>query len=104
MENNRNRVGSYFVDQTYVDDNHQLWVFQLLFSEDIGIQTPVKGSGIPSTCGASVRLVKDVTAPSGINDAVAPARGTTTRKVLNNGKLYIMKDGKVFNAQGAQLR
>ena len=49
-------------------------------------------------------LVKDVTAPSGINDAVAPAQGTTTRKVLNNGKLYIMKDGKVFNAQGAQLR
>lgn len=104
LENNRNRVGSYFVDQTYVDDDQQLWVFQLLFSEDIGIQTPVKGSGMPSLCGASVRLVKDVTAPSGINDAVAPAQGTTTRKVLNNGKLYIMKDGKVFNAQGAQLR
>ena len=53
--------------------------------------------------GMMVRLVKDVDSEQGIEDVVATEKDKT-RKVLIDGVLYIIRDGKVFNATGAQVR
>ena len=58
----------------------------------------------PRSQGMNVRLVKDAGAPVGIKDVAAPAKDNTIRKVLINGKFYIMQGDNLFNAQGAQLR
>jgi hypothetical protein len=57
----------------------------------------------PRCKGFSVRLVKDADDPQGIEDIVATEKDKT-RKVLIDGVLYIIRDGKVFNATGAQVR
>ena len=58
----------------------------------------------PRSQGMNVRLVKDAGAPVGIKDVAAPAKDNTIRKVLINGKFYIMQGDNIFNAQGAKLR
>lgn len=54
--------------------------------------------------GFAIRLVKDAGAPVGIKDVAAPAKDNTIRKVLINGKFYIMQGDNLFNAQGARIR
>ena len=61
----------------------------------------------PRSQGMNVRLVKDVEAPTGmpsINNSQLIIHNYAPRKVLINGKFYIMQDGKLFNAQGARIR
>ncbi len=54
--------------------------------------------------GLSVRLVKDAEVdPQGIEDIVADEKDKT-RKVLINGQLFIEKNGKTYNAQGAEVK
>jgi hypothetical protein len=55
--------------------------------------------------GFAIRLVKDAgDAPTGVRNVEAPAKDNTIRKVLINGKFYIMQGDNLFNAQGARLR
>ncbi len=57
----------------------------------------------PRAYGMGVRLVKDVENPQGIEDIKVKETGKA-EKVLYNGQLYIIRDGKVFNATGVQIR
>lgn len=57
----------------------------------------------PRAYGMGVRLVKDVENPQGIEDIKVKETGKAV-KVLYNGQLYIIRDGKVFNATGVQIR
>ena len=59
----------------------------------------------PRARGFSVRLVKDAEIdPEGIKDIVVTEKNNETRKVLIDGVLYIIRDGKMFNATGVQVR
>lgn len=54
--------------------------------------------------GMSVRLVKDAEgSEEGIEDVVATEKDKT-RKILMDGTLYIIRDGKIYNIIGAKLR
>ncbi len=104
MENNRNRVGSYWVNKTYVDEKEGLKVYQVIFSDDTGIQTPAKSNAIPSLFGASIRLVKDVT-PTGINSVKAgDANRTKTVKRLENGRIVIDSNGNTYIIAGQKIK
>lgn len=59
---------------------------------------------MPRCCGMYVRLVKDAESGQGIEDIVATKKDNSIRKVLINGVLYIIRDGKIFNATGVQVR
>ena len=59
----------------------------------------------PRSRGFSVRLVKDAEeGPQGIEDIVADKKDNRARKVLIDGVLYILRDGRIYNATGAQVR
>ena len=60
----------------------------------------------PRSYGMSVRLVKDAGEPQGIKDIEASgnANNSITRKVLIDGVIYIVRDGKMYNATGVQVR
>ena len=60
----------------------------------------------PRARGFSVRLVKDVEDAQGIKDidSVTGNPSPVTLKVLRNGQLFIIRDGKTYNAQGALVR
>jgi hypothetical protein len=73
---------------------------QMLYIDKVGPSFDAR----PRHQGMSVRLVKDAGAPVGIKDVAAPAKDNTIRKVLINGKFYIMQGDNLFNAQGARLR
>lgn len=104
MENNRNTVGSYWVNKTYVDEKEGLKVYQVIFSDDTGIQTPAKSNAIPSLFGASIRLVKDVT-PTGINSVkTGDANRTKTVKRLENGRIVIDSNGNTYNIAGQKIK
>ena len=103
MENNRNTVGSYWVNKTFVDDDENLCVYQLLFSDDAGIQTPTKGSAVSARCGASVRLVIE-TVPTGINNIIADdANSPKTVKRLENSRIVIENNGVTYNVAGQKI-
>lgn len=103
MENNRSTVGSYWVNQTFITDKEELYVFQLTFSDDVGIQTPAQRNAMPSLCGAAVRLVKDVT-PTGITNVTADsAHSAKTIKRLKNGRIVIESNGATYNVAGQKL-
>lgn len=103
MENNRNTIGSYWVNKTFVDQDKQLRVFQLCFSDDVGIQTPSSTNAMLSLDGGSIRLVKDVT-PSGINNAtVDKANRNKTVKRLVNGRIVIESNGVTYNIAGQKI-
>ena len=54
--------------------------------------------------GMAVRLVKDAEVdPQGIEDIVATEKDKT-RKVLIDGVLYIIRDGRIYNVQGAEVK
>ena len=57
----------------------------------------------PRSNGMLVRLVKDAESGQGIED-IKVTDDNKTRKILMDGTLYIIRDGKVFNATGAQVR
>lgn len=57
----------------------------------------------PRSKGFSVRLVKDAEGSQGIEDIKVKETGKAV-KVLRDGQLYIIRDGKVFNATGVQVR
>jgi hypothetical protein len=40
--------------------------------------------------------------PTAIDQVATPSNGS--EKILRNGQLLILRDGKIFNAQGAQVR
>ena len=59
----------------------------------------------PRSYGMSVRLVKDAEGgEEGIEDIVTTKKDNSIRKVLIDGVLYILRDGKVYNATGAEVR
>ncbi len=58
---------------------------------------------MPRCCGMYVRLVKDVDSEQGIEDVVVTEKDKT-RKILMDGTLYIIRDGRIYNATGAQVR
>ncbi len=53
--------------------------------------------------GLGVRLVKDAEGTQDIED-VAATEKDKTRKVLINGQLFIIRDGKMFTATGVQVK
>ena len=53
--------------------------------------------------GLSVRLVKDVENEQGIEDIIVTEKDKT-RKILMDGTLYIIRDGRIYNATGVQVR
>ena len=60
---------------------------------------------MPRYCGMSVRLVKDVEVdPQGIEDIIATKKDNRTRKVLIDGVLYILRDERIYNATGAEVK
>ena len=58
----------------------------------------------PRSYGLSVRLVKDAESGQGIEDIIADKKDNRARKVLINGVLYILRDGKLYNITGAEVR
>jgi hypothetical protein len=50
--------------------------------------------------------VKDAGEPQGIKDVEASgnANNSITRKVLMDGVIYIVRDGKTYNALGTEVR
>ena len=60
----------------------------------------------PRSYGMSVRLVKDAEgSEEGIEDVVvSDKQNNEARKVLINGQLFIEKNGKIYNAQGAEVK
>ena len=50
----------------------------------------------------SVRLVQDYEVPTSISDV--QSGNVQCTKVIRNGQLYIIRDGKTYNAQGAEVR
>ncbi len=77
---------------------------QMLYIDKVGPSFDAR----PRHQGMSVRLVKDVKdTPTGvpsINNSECIIHNYTPRKVLINGKFYIMQGDNLFNAQGARLR
>ncbi len=57
----------------------------------------------PRADGFSVRLVKDAESGQGIED-LKMTDDNKTRKILMDGTLYIIRDGKIYNAQGAEVK
>ena len=57
----------------------------------------------PRSYGMSVRLVKDVDSEQGIEDVVVTEKDKT-RKILMDGVIYIIRDGKIFTTTGVQVR
>ena len=53
--------------------------------------------------GMMVRLVKDVDSEQGIED-IKVTDDNKTRKILMDGTLYIIRDGKIYNAQGVEVK
>ena len=60
----------------------------------------------PRSYGMSVRLVKDAEGgEEGIEDVVvSDKQNNEARKVLINGQLYIIRDGRIYNATGVQVK
>ena len=54
--------------------------------------------------GMMVRLVKDVDSEQGIEDVLFDDKQNRTRKILMDGQLYIIRDGKIFTTTGVQVR
>ena len=54
--------------------------------------------------GMMVRLVKDVDSEQGIEDVLFDDKQNRTRKILMDGQLYIIRDGKIYNAQGVEVK
>ena len=56
--------------------------------------------------GYSVRPVREPQASEAIENTPSPLRGETERgsKLLRNGQLLIERNGKTYNAQGAQVQ
>ena len=57
----------------------------------------------PRSKGFSVRLVKDVEGEQGIED-IKVTNDNQTRKIMMNGMLYIIRNGKVYSVTGAEVR
>ena len=57
----------------------------------------------PRSYGLAVRLVKDVDSEQGIEDVVVTEKDKT-RKILMDGMIYIIRDGKIFTTTGVQVR
>jgi len=57
----------------------------------------------PRSNGMLVRLVKDVDSEQGIEDVVVTEKDKT-RKILMDGVIYIIRDGKIFTPTGVQVR
>ena len=61
--------------------------------------------GIGSTdymMGTSVRLVRDCSGTTGIEETITPA--PSNRKFIKDGQLLILRDGKTFNALGIEVK
>jgi hypothetical protein len=39
-----------------------------------------------------------------VGDATAPQKGSVATKVLYNGKIYILRDGKMYDIMGKSVR
>ena len=58
----------------------------------------------PRYLGMAVRLVKDVDSEQGIEDVLFDDKQNRTRKILMDGVIYIIRDGKIFTTTGVQVR
>jgi hypothetical protein len=56
------------------------------------------------SAGAFIKAIKitPANAPTAIEEIIPATDGT--QKIMYNGQLFIIRDGKVFNATGAQVR
>lgn len=56
------------------------------------------------SAGAFIKAIKitPANAPTGIEEIIPTVEGT--QKIMLNGQIFIIRDGKVFNATGAQVR
>ena len=63
-----------------------------------------RADGIDTDAGAYIKTVEIVpdNAPTAIENVVKEVEGS--QKVMQNGILYIIRDGKVYNAQGTQVK
>ncbi len=60
---------------------------------------------MPRCCGMYVRLVKDAgTQPSAIDQVESQKSKVESRKVMMNGVLYIIRDGKTYNVTGQVVK
>lgn len=52
--------------------------------------------------GTSVRLVRDCSGTTGVDETITP--DPSNRKFLRDGQLLIIRDGKIYNAQGVEVK
>ena len=57
----------------------------------------------PRAYGFNVRLVKDAESEQGIED-IKVTNDNQTRKIMMNGQLYIIRNGKVYSVTGAEVK
>ena len=63
-----------------------------------------ESQSMPRSYGLSVRLVKDVDSEQGIEDVLFDDKQNRTRKILMDGVIYILRDGKIFTTTGVQVK
>jgi len=83
--------------------DYELYDAEMVYIDKVGPSFQVR----PRSNGMSVRLVKDAeTIPTGIDQTPFPSGEGwgEARKVLMNGQLYIIRDGKIYNAVGAEVK
>jgi hypothetical protein len=104
LENNRNTLGSYWINEKFQDEKGNWFIYQVNFGADAGIQTPSKASALPPSYGASVRLVKDTT-PSGVNNVTGDKADDCQKTVkrLINGNIVIESNGILYNTVGQKI-
>ena len=93
---NRADHGYYWTTTDY-----ELYDAQMVYIDKVGPSFQVR----PRSNGMLVRLVRDTEAdPQGIEDIVVDDNQNRTRKVLMDGVIYIIRDGKMYTATGVQVR
>jgi len=74
--------------------------YQFLYWSDYSTDNPrtIEDTGIPQ----SIMAIFSSSTPTA-NDEVKERRTTSAQKQIRNNSLYILRDGKTYNAQGAEL-
>jgi hypothetical protein len=59
----------------------------------------------PSLAGLRVRLIdKPAEVPTGVEQTITNDQSPITNKIIRDGQLLIIRDGKTYNAQGALIK
>jgi hypothetical protein len=60
---------------------------------------------VPKDVSPSARsIIRVNNAPAGIDDIETPQQGASAIKILQNNKIYILRDGKAYDIMGRPLR